>query len=279
MIYLIQRATIHRPFIDAALTTAVNLDYMGNAEFEFGALPESLHYMEAAKAELKLVTFPEVRREDGRELVGYGVFSNRDAYARALAAVIDGKMHCKSYTNLPDAMRASTRMPPYARVSEKERKAWLDRLTNFWWDIRNHVMLSFEADFMQLLPNVLQKSWDIMNGVKTVVASAEEVQQDAVAEQVVADVAFPKDGDLVVTVGGAYYDGTVVAKLRDRKGKQHSLLVDIGGKVGRLPVTELNGTLDEQNSRSLSVGDAVRVRVIRINAHDSKFVLSERAVD
>jgi hypothetical protein len=43
------------------------------------------------------------------------------------------------------------------------RKEFLARLTNFWWDIENHVMLSFEDDFMARLPGVLKKSWDKMN--------------------------------------------------------------------------------------------------------------------
>lgn len=60
--YLIQRAEIESPLamVSTRLSQAVNFDYMGSAEFEFGALPKSFRRMEANKAQLILRKVPEI---------------------------------------------------------------------------------------------------------------------------------------------------------------------------------------------------------------------------
>lgn len=40
--YLVQRGKIRHPLVEGRFSDAVNLDYMGSAEFEWGALPKSL---------------------------------------------------------------------------------------------------------------------------------------------------------------------------------------------------------------------------------------------
>lgn len=165
MIYLLQRAKIRRPLVVGCLSEAVKFDYMGSAEFEFHALPTSLRAMEAARGELKLVTFPEVSHEDGRQLRGFGVFDEqrRDAYEQAIRAVAEGKRRCKEMPYLNTAANPSKNVPPYACKSKLLEQEWREGLPDFWWDIENHVMLSFNKVFMKRLPQVLRKSWEKMH--------------------------------------------------------------------------------------------------------------------
>ena len=299
-IHLIQRGTVRRPLVDDYLSNAVKLDAMGASEFEWGALPKSLRALEAVQGDLALVTFPEIRREDGRVLKGLGVFSGerRDAYASSLVAVVEHRMRCHEWTNLPEAMQPSKHIPPYAQKSKTARKDYLARLTNFWWDIENDVMLSFDDDFMRCLPGILRKSWDKMNASaaeRSASPSASESGSAAAPVSVSASTSTSNaaaasfrgvnaartsgtrygDDELKVEVG-AVYDGKVVTNLRTGKGRVHSLLVDIGGKVGRLALTDLRGSVRERQKRILGKGDNVRVRVVYINAYNGRFVLSER---
>lgn len=34
--------------------------------------------------------------------------------------------------------------------------------TNFWWDLDNNIMFSFNEQFMRTLPGYLQNSWNVM---------------------------------------------------------------------------------------------------------------------
>jgi hypothetical protein len=56
--YLIQRGEIKRPLVEGRLSEAVNLDYMGSAEFEFGALPKSLRALQSMVDAISLTTEP-----------------------------------------------------------------------------------------------------------------------------------------------------------------------------------------------------------------------------
>ena len=80
-------------------------------------------------------------------------------------------------------------------------------------------------------------------------------------------------GELVLQLNGDY-DGIVVAELRDGLGEVNALLVDIGGKKGRLALHQLRGTVDPRSLRQLWRRH-LRVRVIHINKRGG-LVLSER---
>ncbi len=157
-IFLLQTGRIQRPFAPSGspLWEAVDLDYMGAAEFEFGAPQCSLKAMQAA--ELGYMKFPDIRQNNGGELIGYGSLATEmQEYAVAIKAVANGTARTKERTNMPDAMQPD-RFPHYVKT-EKDRLAHLARLTSFWWDIQHHVMLSFDAALMEELPKILAKSW------------------------------------------------------------------------------------------------------------------------
>jgi hypothetical protein len=160
--YLIQRATIvSSRKDDFRVSEAMDLDYMGSSEFEFGATAKSLRGLETA--------FLNNRAEDGDSLrisdvseISVKSRSGKDKPLKVLHCMTDeefteylpylhnmrdGKLHTKESTGF----ESNPRWPAaYTNI-------------NFWWDIENHVMWSFDHDLMRKLPLYLQNSWKYMN--------------------------------------------------------------------------------------------------------------------
>ncbi len=164
-LYLIQRAKIKTPLAAEVetLSNAVRFDYMGSAEFEFGALPNSLRAMRANKSDLT---------------------------ARKIQTIMDGEHQLRTYSYLNDAewalyvpMLEELRNSEKVRLKErsefslpeiKRDQEWMENMrartkstytpepTNFWWDINHHVMFSFEKNFMNRLPKYLENSFGIL---------------------------------------------------------------------------------------------------------------------
>lgn len=149
--YLIQRGEIVRPFAEPGtrLGKAVGLDYMGSAEFEWGAVPKSLRAL-YDKVDAINLTVMDVITENRVMLRVLHAFNDQEwnAYKRWLLALRNtslSKIYTKERTDFDPNMRSR-----YAK-------------TDFWWDIQNHVMWSFDADFMEKLPDYLVASWKYMN--------------------------------------------------------------------------------------------------------------------
>lgn len=151
--YLIQRGTIIRPLAstDTRLSRAVDLDYMGSAEFEFGALPKSFRRIESKADAWKRWIANDIT--DGEKpLRVYGAFS-ADAfgeYVKHLHALRAGKMRTKEAS----------------RFDAAEQKRFKTLLADFWWDIDNDVMFGFDKEFMNRLPYYVAASLKYMNGAE-----------------------------------------------------------------------------------------------------------------
>lgn len=142
--YLIQRASINRHFTPLnRLSEAVSFDYMGSAEFEFGALPKSFKNMFKNRVNLKLHTVQSIR-ENNKPLNVYGAFSNDEL---------------KQYVSWLTQIRNNDRT---LRLKERARFEAGETHTNFWWDITNDVMFSFDIHFMNALPKYVENSWRYM---------------------------------------------------------------------------------------------------------------------
>lgn len=179
--YLIQRASIRKNAADdAVLSKAVNLDYMGSSEFEFGALPQALKDLAARSRvspdRLEVREIPGVNDRDGRPLLVIGLLDEEiGAYAEQLIPVVRGEARTKESTGFEDLVTPMDKLPSYHQLRREppaghkrgeKREKWLqdrdDRLTKFFWDIRQGPMMSFEPDFMQRLPGHLCASWTTM---------------------------------------------------------------------------------------------------------------------
>lgn len=164
-IYLVQRGKIRRPLIaGGTLSDAVEFEYMGASEFEAAPLPMpiSLRALHEVSAELRFVRFPVVKRVDDVELFGYGCFGGweLEEYAENLAAVAGvtaGEGRTLEPTNFRQALRTDL-VPPSMRTPAA-REACLANRTSFWWDLQNHVIMSFCPEFMAALPGLLAQSW------------------------------------------------------------------------------------------------------------------------
>lgn len=155
--YLIQRAKIDSlppADSDTRLSKAVNFDYMGSSEFEFGALPQSFRRIEANADAWVCRLVPEIT--DG------------DAPLRVWSAFSDEEF--PKYVEYLQRLRNPT---PKTRVNTKESvrfeadyKHSSPFETNFWWDIDNDVMFGFKKEFMKRVGNYVAASLVYMNEQK-----------------------------------------------------------------------------------------------------------------
>lgn len=163
--YLIQRAEINNERNDEMrFSQAVSLDYMGSAEFEFGATAKSLRALENA--------FLTHRAEDGNLMritdVAVITIKSRSGKQKPLKV-----LHCftdeefKEYLPYPHKMRAGNlRAKEGPRFEATPQWPFTSNSINFWWDLENHVMWSFDHEVMRKLPLYLQNSWKYMNEQK-----------------------------------------------------------------------------------------------------------------
>jgi hypothetical protein len=147
--HLIQRATILNPLMPATtrLSQAVDMDYMGSSEFEFGALARSFRAMENGGRILRL--FPNIS-ENSIPLRVFSILTNEEfsEYGSYLLRLRGDDIRTLQERSEFNANRSS------------HEKA------NFWWDIENHVMWGFHKEFMKRVPYYVNASLAYMNAKK-----------------------------------------------------------------------------------------------------------------
>lgn len=148
--YLIQRGEIKRPLVAGRFSEAVDLDYMGSAEFEFGALPKSLRALQSMVDAISMTTEPRILEGD-RSLRVLHPFTPEEyeEYLGYLLELRAGKRRTKETTCF------AADYPPMEFSK-----------TDIWWDIGNHVMFSFDKVFMNRLTDHLVASWKYMDEQK-----------------------------------------------------------------------------------------------------------------
>jgi hypothetical protein len=154
--YLVQRGLIRRPlgqYVECTLTQAVEMEYMGAAQFEYGALPKSLRRIEAQFMLYKKVVAKNIvanirgREFDLRVLANFDSPEREAEYLTQLREVIEGQRY------IEERLGMDTRG---GKLSVTDR-------TDFWWDITNDVFFSFDKQFMSRIQNHLQASFSAMN--------------------------------------------------------------------------------------------------------------------
>lgn len=150
--YLIQRGKINRPMTDGRFSEMVDLDYMGSAEFEFGALPKSLRALQANVDSISVTVEPRIQGDNGENLRILHTFGP-DEYEEYLAYLLklrEGTLHTKEST----------------WFDKEHPKRFASLRCDVWWDIDNHVMWTFDKNFMKRLPDALVASWKYMDEQK-----------------------------------------------------------------------------------------------------------------
>lgn len=153
--YMVQRATIVRPYVDMAnakLGDAVDLDYMGSSEFENGATGISLRVFQARASDIRQSVHPTITDALKRPLFIVHTFDDAkldvyNGYLRRLRG-IDQAIRTKERTNFDQSIKSSD--------------------TDFWWDLHNHVFWSFDQHFMMGMIKTLRSSWVFMNEDTTI---------------------------------------------------------------------------------------------------------------
>jgi len=155
----IQRAEINEPLADTAarLSNAVDFDYMGSSEFEWGALPKSFRRIEVKADEWKCRIVEDIKQGD-TPLRVWSAFNDEEfaeyvKYLRILRAPTTDRSVERFYTK--EAVRF-----------ESDYKHGKYSLTNFWWDIDNDVMFGFKKEFMKRVGHYVANSLAYMNEEK-----------------------------------------------------------------------------------------------------------------
>lgn len=127
--YLIQRGTIEDDSNTKGLDSIVSLDYMGSAEFEFGALPKSLGRIRDNIAKYKYVTYTIGNKSI---TIFHNEQFNNVEIRDYLIALSNDQIRLKERSDFNTYINPS-----------KHDLEWQSRhphSTNFWWDIENDIM-------------------------------------------------------------------------------------------------------------------------------------------
>lgn len=153
--WLIQRGKINVPLapVGSTLSECVNQDYMGSAYFEFGALPQSMRRIEQKLHLFRMRRIEDIKSDTGFTLRVYSYLNDREfqQYGECLRMMRGLKK-----------MNFDLEESSYFEVMSNGSFSFVSG-TNFWWDIENDVMWSFNKTFMSRLPKQLQASFDHMN--------------------------------------------------------------------------------------------------------------------
>lgn len=142
------------------------MDYMGSAEFEFGALPASLRDMQQHQDELELRK-TNITNIDGNSLYALTSLSEADfeTWCQQFLEASNDKRQLKESLYIRDWF-IEIKAPEALKGKKKQEyvKRKLSYRSNFWWDIVNGVMASFNKEFMtQCIRQNLEASWSYMD--------------------------------------------------------------------------------------------------------------------
>jgi hypothetical protein len=174
--YLVQRGRFYapdyrngyKPSDKRGIDRVVNLDYMGAAEYEWGAVPMSYERIVWAD-EYFIFSF----KHEGKELLGLATQRIHVDYLNCWEDMARGKyfntkmghrvdryFEGKTFTRLKQGCKKKTEeVPNYGYV-------------DFWWDIRNDVMVfppEFETTVREALQEMRDEGWKKPHRKKTLI--------------------------------------------------------------------------------------------------------------
>lgn len=157
--WLVQRGSINRPLgahEGLPLSKAVSMDYMGSSYFEGMESSNSLRRLQSVESLCKVHKVENIFREEAGKKFILRVFGNFDdeqqfqQYVEWLMLMRDDKLNLEE--------------PSYFEDTEST-KAFRHRTSiDFWWDLENDVIFSFDKNFMNRVACHLQASFAVLNG-------------------------------------------------------------------------------------------------------------------
>ena len=127
--YLIQRATFNTTKDKQGIDSILNFDYMGSAEFEFGALPKSLTVIRKDKKNYNIF---DVKVKDKVISVFCPNKYSVQQITNYLNTLDSNDIHLKERSDF------NTYTSPSKWDNETHQR--YPHSTDFWWDITNHIM-------------------------------------------------------------------------------------------------------------------------------------------
>lgn len=144
--YLIQRAKFCNNPHGKGIDSVLNFDYMGSAEFEFGALPQSLKRIRGSISNYCISTL-EINSKKISVFYSNKLIKNAKELSEILDGLASNKFRLKEYCDF----RHYIYFAPHMLKND------------FWWDIENDFMFwvfnpEFDAKFIKLIkPELINK--------------------------------------------------------------------------------------------------------------------------
>lgn len=154
--YLVQRAKVKDDVRHTKrISENIETDYMGSAEFEFGALPKSLRAIHADLPLYHIIQVKEIKNDKNMPLIVWSKipFENLPEYVEHLKQMRLGKLRLKESTHFDQDWAKNYTRPEW-------------RITDFWWDLDNDAMFSFKPAIMKVLPDSVRASVTYMDEQK-----------------------------------------------------------------------------------------------------------------
>lgn len=136
--YLIQRAKFKNNPERKGIDSILSFDYMGSAEFEFGALPQSLKRIKEQITSYHLFEYII----DNKKIIVFCKKGNEAEICIIVNRLADNKFQLKEYCDFSDWI--------YSRKNYRN--------SNLWWDIKNDYMFwEFNLEFNDRFEKLIKK--------------------------------------------------------------------------------------------------------------------------
>jgi hypothetical protein len=160
--YLIQRASVQTNAINTATKTGdyLNLDYMGSAEFEFGAFPK---FQREVFAKLQTLQIFELSYNE-TTLFFLSTVADEVSYKDMIIKLISGKIYTKARVGF------SEKQTMYFKKGKKKEAVFDHPDAPFqfdtWCDLSNNLVFSRKKEVLENLFNTIPNSIKYMDEIK-----------------------------------------------------------------------------------------------------------------
>lgn len=157
--YLIQRMKFKKnPAKNCSFGGLLQMDYMGSAEFEFGALPKSLRVIRDNIGRYEIIVVEDVANKNSENLCFISPENIIDQYRPHIISMVEGKWRGKECLKLRPHITGKSDL-----FSDKPASQY-DLESEAWWDIENNVIFTFG----------IENAGNIMSAIKNTVFSSEK---------------------------------------------------------------------------------------------------------
>lgn len=232
--YLIQRGLFRNIKADeiVGLDSLISYDYMGSAEFEFGALPQSL--IRICESLEQFEVFPTlIKNADGQHLY---IFCRKSQYEEIYKCVLHF-----SKEEYSQELRTKERVGLCNYITCKSE---FDLRTNFWWDVTeadlnqigNDWMICFGDNITRLIIAInkvcIKKNIMFQKEIPSLMQTKRNnVDVEIIDDRTVIKVVYPSSKSIIVKRNVINFEEIDSSKInvlvKTKSGKEKTIVVDI----------------------------------------------------